>query len=318
MNAAACLNAFTPGPTATPTITFTATRTPTLTPSRTLSPTRTPTSPPIGIPAISSPSSNQVINVSGVTFAWSAVTNATSYDLQILNTANSATIFSGSLTGNAATSTLIVLPNNGAYQFKVRACVNASCGTYATRNFSISLVAPVGTPSITFPAPGAVLTDSIQTLSWSAVGNGGSPFQVFYEVELTNLGTNLPELRITEADPTVSTVTKLHSGTYRVRVRACQTTCGAYSTPVDFSAELPAQPSSAPAITNTSLNGSDLTVTWSSVAGAEWYQVLVVQLPPAGPGRRRADRGGARGGGHQHGVADSQRRGERDRGGVHR
>jgi hypothetical protein len=283
VNAATCFDAFTPGPTSTPTPSFTATRTPSLTPTRTWTPTRTPTSPPIGVPLITSPAINQVSNDANVSFAWTAVANATKYDLLIVNNANGATVFTGSLTGNAATSTLISLPGNGSYQFRVRACVNAPCGTYATRNFSISLLAPAAAPSVTFPQPGAVLTASIQTLSWSAVaGSGGLP--VFYEVELTNLGTATTELRITVPDPTLSTVTRVHDGSYRLRVRACQTGCGPYSSPVDFAADVGNQPAVAPSGVSPSLNGSMLTVSWNAVAGAEWYQVYVIQPPPAGPG----------------------------------
>ncbi|HEY0300783.1 MAG TPA: hypothetical protein VGC36_05600 [Rhizomicrobium sp.] len=51
-----------------------------------------------------------------------------------------------------------------------------------------------------------------------------------------------------------------------------------------FTAAVPAQPTSAPTVTNATVSGTDLSVTWSSIAGAEWYQVYVIQPAPAGPG----------------------------------
>jgi hypothetical protein len=283
VDAASCFDAFTPGPSATPTPTYTRTRTPSLTPSRTGTFTRTPTSPPIGIPAISQPAAGQTINVSTVSFAWSTVANATGYELQVLGTPSGATIFSGSLTGNGSTSALITVPTNGNFQFKVRACINAACGTFATRSFSVSLTAPSAAPSVTFPTAGAVLAESVQSIAWTAV-SGAPGLQVYYEVELINLANNLSELRISLPDPTLNTVARLHDGDFRVRVRACQAGCGPYSAPIDFSADLPAQPTSAPTITSTSRVGSNLTINWNAVNGAEWYQIYVIQPPPAGPG----------------------------------
>ena len=114
------------------------------TPTATALPTRTPMavagSPVIGSPVITAPGQGQVINTGAVTVAWNAVATATGYDLRILNGA-SATVFSGSLTGNGATSTLIGLPQPGSYTVFVRACIgggftDAQCGPFASRGFS--------------------------------------------------------------------------------------------------------------------------------------------------------------------------------------
>ena len=58
----------------------------------------------------------------------------------------------------------------------------------------------------------------------------------------------------------VSTVVRVHNGHYRVHVRACQAGCGPWGAPHDFTAAVPAQPTSAPTVTQATLNGSDLTV----------------------------------------------------------
>jgi hypothetical protein len=285
--AAACFDTYTPGPTSTPTPSFTTTRTPTLTPSRTQTPSRTPTTPPIGVPTITQPSAGQTLVVTGVTLAWTQVANVTGYDLRIVNATSGATLFSGSLLGVGATSTLVSLPSNGSYTVRVRACQNsftdATCGAFASRNFSVDLAAPSSAPTVVAPTAGATLTSSIQTFSWTPV-TAEVDLPIYYEVELTDLATDATELRVSVFDPTVSVVTRLRDGSYRLRVRACQAACGPYSTAVTFSAAVPAQPSQAPTITQTALDGMHLTVDWSAVAGAEWYQVSVIQPPPAGPG----------------------------------
>ena len=280
--AASCFDDFTPGPTSTPTITFTPTRTPTLTPTRTQTPTRTPTALPIGVPSITQPGANQTMSTGGITFAWTAVANALGYELVILN-GQSQTVFSGSLVGNGATSTLIALPNNGSYTFRVRACTGAGCGAYASRAFTINLTTPSSAPSVTFPGVGATLTASVHNFTWTAISVAGD-LPVFYELELIDLDEGDTELRITVPHPTLNTVVRLHSGAYRVRVRACQAGCGPWSAANDFDAAVPATPSSAPAVTDADLDGNLLSASWTTVVGAEWYQLYVIQPPPAGPG----------------------------------
>ena len=267
----------------TPTVTpsFTATRT------RTNTPTRTPT-PVVGMPVITAPSAGQVINTSGVSFAWNAVATATGYDLRILN-GSGGTVFSGSLSGNAATSTLISLPQSGAYTFRVRACIgggfgDAQCGFFAARSFSVAVGAPSAAPTVTGPAAGAMLTQSIVTLTWTGIAGSG-PLPLFYEVDLTETGSGQRELSILLPDTALSTVTRVHTGSYALRVRACQGGCGPWSATRAFTASIGAPPSTAPMITSAMVGGGNaLDASWSAIGGAEWYQLYVIQPPPAGPG----------------------------------
>jgi hypothetical protein len=282
-------------PTPSPTITRTATRTATRTrtPTRTatgtasLTPTRTPA---IGVPSITAPTNGQEIGVEGVTFAWTAVGGATGYDLRILNAVTQATIFSGTLSGGGSTSTLIGLPNNGSYTFRVRACVgaisDATCGAFASRNFIVNLITPIPVPTITLPAPGANLTSSQQTVRWTAVAGNPLLPDLYYEVRITNVTTGQIDLLTRTRHPAVQTDVTLRSAQYRTQVRACQAACGALSAPVDFNVTLGAVPTSAPSITSAVVNGGNsLSMSWTAVpGGTEWYQVQVVQPRPAGPG----------------------------------
>jgi hypothetical protein len=271
-------------PTATPTPSSTRTITATRTATRTLTPTRAPVP---AAPTILLPALNTTLVVSGVSFQWTAVTNATGYDLRILNAGN-ATVFSGSLVGNGSTSTIINVPLNGAYTFRVRACANgftdATCSAFVSRTFTVALAAPGGAPTITAPVAGATLTASVQTFAWTAV-TGTLSLPIVYEVLLTDRDTGLVELQVSETAPSQSTVTALRSGPYRLQVRACQAGCGPYSAPVDFTAAIAAAPTTAPQITSASVqNGNLAAIAWSTVAGAEYYQLYVIQPAPAGPG----------------------------------
>ena len=283
--------AATPSPTVTRTSTRTATRTRTPSPTATGTVTRTPTRTPtvnVGVPTITSPGNGQEIGVEGVTFAWTTVSGATGYDLRILNATTQATIFSGTLSGGGSTTTLIGLPNNGSYTFRVRACVgaisDATCGGFASGSFIVSLIAPSPVPTITFPTQGANLTGSQQTLGWTTVAGNPLLPDLYYEVRVTNLTTGQIEVQLRTKHPSVQTGVILRSAQYRMQVRACQAGCGAFSAPVDFSVALGAIPNTAPSITAATVNGGNsLNASWTAVSGAEWYQLQVVQSG-AGPG----------------------------------
>jgi predicted outer membrane repeat protein len=244
-------------------------------------------SAPLAVPTITAPGSAQVIDSGGITFAWNAVSGASGYDLRVWNSNTGAAVFSGSLSGNGATSTLVTLPS-GFYMFGVRACqgngfAENQCGRFASRVFQVNIGSPSNAPNVTAPAAGANLTQSILTLGWSAVSGSGT-LPLYYEVDLTETGSNQRELQILLPSASLSTVTRVHTGSYALRVRACQGGCGPWSATRNFTATIGAPPSAAPTI-NTAVvsGGNSLAVTWSSVSGAEWYQLYVIQSS-GGPG----------------------------------
>ncbi len=239
-------------------------------------------------PTVAAPFSGQVIGVQAVTFSWSSVGGAAGYQVFVWDSSTAGQVFSGSLTGESSTSTVISLPE-GTYDFGVRACTaggftDATCGAFGTVDFEIDLISPTGSPTVTAPSDGSVLTSSTVSFTWTAVA--GDPLLSFvkYDVLVTQLGTGLTVLQVSEFDPTTSTVYSLGSGDYQVKVRACQAGCGPWSTPVSFTVSLPAVPTSGPTISSCSVSGGNsLTCTWSSVSGANFYQIQVIQ-PDTGPG----------------------------------
>ncbi|MFN7921186.1 MAG: hypothetical protein U0Q16_13890 [Bryobacteraceae bacterium] len=230
-----------------------------------------------GGPTIIAPTPGQVIGTTGVTFQWAAVGGAAGYGLRINQGA--ATVFQGTLSGAGSTSTLISL-QNGTYTFSVNSCTDAAltvCGPFSSVTFSVSLPTPGGAPTITAPAQGAVLTTSIQTLTWTSVASATR-----YEVLITNTGTSQVDLSI--GVPVTNTVYQMSSGNYRMEVRACIEACGAYSNPVTFTVQLPPVPTQKPnPPTCQVIGGNQLQCSWSAITNADSYILQVVQ-PTAGPG----------------------------------
>jgi len=202
------------------------------------------------------------------------------YGLKVFDRATGRTIFSGSLVGAGATSTLIALPD-GDFTFAVRGCtsdiVAATCGPWGTSDFTVRLATPAGDPRVTFPAAGAVVTSSTNVFTWTAV-----PGAVSYEVTFRRASDLrlVSHLRVTAPD--TATILTLRSGQYVMTVQACASGCGVGSGLVPFEIGLPAAPSDAPVVTAAGLAGNVATIAWTSVTGADLYQVELVQGPPAG------------------------------------
>jgi hypothetical protein len=239
-------------------------------------------------PAVSSPGDNQVLVVYGVTFSWASVTGASGYDMRVVDETAGRLVFSGSLAGVASTSTLVTVPA-GRFRFGVRACSGGfggpSCGAYGTVPFKVEPVGPSAAPVVTSPAPGSVLTTSVQALSWTPVAPNPLPLDMRYEVRVEDVTAGATALQISNPQPLTSTIFTFRSSNhYRLTVRACQTGCGPDSEPVDFAVSLGPVPSTAPSITGASVaGGNSLSATWTAVPQAEFYRVQVVQ-PGAGPG----------------------------------
>ena len=243
----------------------------------------------LGTPTVTSPGNGQSVVVTGVGFTWTSVGGATGYDIRVSDGTTGLVLFSGSLSGGASTSTLISLAA-GSYGFAVRACAGgvaaSQCGGFGTVSFTVSPAGPSGAPTVTFPTQGANLSASTQTLSWTAVTPNPALSGLTYEVLLRDLAAGTTALQITVPAPNLSTIFTMNSSTqYELKVRACQASCGPYSTPVTFSVTLPPVPITGPTGLGCSVSGGNsLTCNWNSVANADAYQIQVVQAPPAGPG----------------------------------
>ncbi|MBM3736520.1 MAG: hypothetical protein FJW39_12105 [Acidobacteria bacterium] len=241
----------------------------------------TTTAPAGTAPTITAPPAGAALITRGVTFQWQALPAAGGFEIVIRNSSNSI-VFTGQISGGTSTEALISLPV-GSFTFSIRSCGNgwgdANCGPYSQRQFTIQVSAPSSSPSITAPAQGAVLTSSTTAFSWSAVGGAE-----YYEVVLDNIAAGQTDLTTGVPAPATSVAHSMRGSTqYRLRVRACTAACGPWSAAVTFAANLAPAPASAPVITSTQLLNSLLHLTWSAVAGADLYDIAVIQ-PGAGPG----------------------------------
>ncbi|MFN7919222.1 MAG: PQQ-dependent sugar dehydrogenase [Bryobacteraceae bacterium] len=239
--------------------------------------------PTLGTPTITAPVANQVVLVSGVTFQWSPVTNATGYDLRVRQGAS--TLFQGTLAGGNATSTLVTL-NDGSYTFLVRACAGGftdpQCGSFASVAFSVAQPVSGSRPVITSPANAQEFTTSTQTFSWASVAGAAS-----YEIQLSDMangGAVELSMSVAGSPPPTSTIFSMRGSTdYRLLVRACTAACGDWSDPVRFKVTLPPVPTQAPAAPSCTLTGSVASCSWNAVSGADYFTLQAVQ-PTAGPG----------------------------------
>ncbi len=231
----------------------------------------------LGVPSITAPAVGQTQTARGSVFSWTPVTGAAGYELNIRDTGSPVRIiYSGRQTGSGAASAVIDMPD-GQFKFLVRACSDAAfanCGPWIERDINVLLQRPADPPAqIVVTSPTALSTNLI---SWTAV-----PGATSYEVSMLDLASNQSILLINTPIP--STIYTTPSGSYLIKVRACQAACGPAAA-APFDVVLPALPLVAPGGFVTQLQGTNqINASWNPVPGADLYRVHVIQ-PTAGPG----------------------------------
>ncbi|PZP60430.1 MAG: wall-associated protein [Pseudoxanthomonas spadix] len=204
--------------------------------------------PPSGAPAVSAPGSS---STGSYTVSWSAVGNASSYELQ----ENGNTFYSG-----GSLSAAISGRGTGNYTYTARACNNVGCGPWsAGATVAVAIpTPPSGAPTVS--VPGSSSTGSY-TVSWSAVGNASS-----YELQ-ENGGT------IYGGGALSLNVNGRSTGSYSYIVRACNNVgCGPWSSSAITQVLLP--PAGAPSLNApASSNTGSYSISWSEVSSATSYEL---------------------------------------------
>ncbi len=212
---------------------------------------------PAGAPTPSAP--GQAPN--GVyTVGWTAVSNATRYELE-----ESANGGSWTLRYNVvATSVGFSGSPAGIYSYRVRACNVAGCGPTSGTVTIQAIYAPGGASALSVPGQS---TNGAYTAAWSPVP-GATSYQL--EESIAGGGWTLQY----NASGTSHAFSGKANGSYAYRVRACNVAgCGGYSASATVQVTLP--PGSAPVLSmpGNSSTGS-YTISWNGVLNASSYELL--------------------------------------------
>jgi hypothetical protein len=222
------------------------------------------------VPAsITSPTPGSTLPGSSVTFAWTAGTGPTAYELCLGDAINGSCdlYFSGPTT--AASATVTGLPTNGSGHTVYARLYSEINGVWEYNYYTYTEAGPP--PALTTPAPGSVLTGSSVTFTWTA-GTGPTAYQLW--LGTTGVGSqNLYNSGSTTA--TSASVTGLPTYGQKVYATLGSLIGGvwqyAYYTYTEAGTPAPASITSpAPGST---LPGSSVTFTWTAGGGPTAYQL---------------------------------------------
>ncbi|HEY3108861.1 MAG TPA: hypothetical protein VGL23_08920, partial [Chloroflexota bacterium] len=156
-------------------------------------------------------------------------------------------------------------------------------------------------PNPLSPANGASLVEPL-TLTWSTVGDPTGLFGYRWEVSTTTtfatrVATGFNDARAASPSPTQATLSGLPNGTYFWRVQAQNKALvnGAFSAPVSFvvtgsAAGTPATPTVTGPAANARFHPyEDLTISWTSAAGAASYELEVFFASSFDPAQTSVD-----------------------------
>ncbi len=203
------------------------------------------------------------ITTTGATLSWTAVSGATSYNVQYklsgapTYTSVSTTSTSYSLTG---------LVSFSQYNWMVSAvCASGTSANSAVSNFTTTAVATCGTPSGNATT---AITTTGATLSWTAV-SGATSYNVQYK-----LASAVSYTTVTTAS-TSYTLTLLASGTaYNWMVNAvCLNGTSANSAVSNFTTTAVVSCGTPTGLTATNISTVGVTLGWAAVSGATSYNV---------------------------------------------
>lgn len=229
-----------------------------------------------GTPGPISPAAGATVAPGSLTLSWSAVTG----DAPITYTAKNTL---GSTLCTTSSTSCSISVSSGTVSWYVQA--SNTCGTSsasASRSFTVSggSCTTLGTASLTSPGNGATVNPGAVTLSWGAVSGTSPTYTVFYAGGLSQAcaGTSATSCTI-----------NLSSGTVNWWVRAADA-CGSTtnSTTRSFTVGTPCTPPATPVLVSpadgATVNGSSVTLSWSTVSGDQpiTYTAKTVPVPPFG------------------------------------
>ena len=208
---------------------------------------------PVAIPDVPSGVTFTALSPTSLSISWESVVGAVTYEVR--NSDGLVTNITHPNTSYTATG----LSPNTEYTYRVRACNVSGCSDFV----DITATTPVAIPDVPSGVTFTALSSTSLSISWESVVGA-----VTYEVR------NNEGLVANTTHPNTSyTATGLSSNTeYTYRVRACNVS--GCSPAADITATTPvAIPVSPGGVTFTALSSTSISMSWSSVAEAEYYQV---------------------------------------------
>lgn len=212
-----------------------------------------PVNEPAGAPTLSVPGTN---GTGSYTVSWSAVTGATSYNLQEQVNGGAWTTVQGS----AATSWATSGKSNGSYGYHVQACNSSGCSAWSVTASVTVLLPPPAPASLAVPAT----SSGSVAVSWPASSTATS-YTLQHRLGSGGWSTAY------SGSGTSTTVAEGTTGSYTYQVQACNGG-GCSSWRVSGAVTVTIPPASAPTLSApaNSSTGS-YTVSWTGVSGATSY-----------------------------------------------
>jgi RHS repeat-associated protein len=224
------------------------------------------------IPVPATPAATSATSVATTSFTanWTAVTGATSYQLDVSQVSNFSTYVSGfqNLSVTTTTRSVTGLTAGTTYYYRVRA-VNSS-GTSANSN-TITTYTVTSAPNATAATS---ITSSSFTANWGSV-TGASSYRLDVST-VSNFSSYVPGYQNLSVTGTNRSVTGLSAGTtyyYRVRAVNAGGLASSNSGTITAVTTTVAPTTTAP----TAVTATSFTATWNSVAGAASYRLDVSQ-----------------------------------------
>jgi hypothetical protein len=224
-------------------------------------------------PALTSPVDGATGQPLTPTLAWSSVTGAATYHLQVSTVNTFASIFSEDSGLTSPSKALLGLANSTQYFWRVQAKNAGGVSAWTSPWTFTAIMATPQTPTLTSPADGTTGLSLTPTLTWSTVTGAAT-----YHVQMSTVNT-FSTVLIEDSTLTSSSraLSGLANGTqYYWRVQAKNVGgVSAWTSPWGFTTIIaaPTTPTlTAPTDGTTGLSLAP-TLTWSMVNGAETYHV---------------------------------------------
>lgn len=211
---------------------------------------------PAGVPTLTAPATS---NTGGYAVSWTAVTHATTYQLQErLGSAGWSSIHDASARSKAVSG-----KENGTWNYRVRACNADGCADWSAQTGVQVTLPPSVAPGLSVPGTGL---NGAYTVNWASAATAT-------RYELQERQGSGAWSTIHDATGTSKAVSGKTAGSWSYRVRACNIGgCGSWSSTGTTNVVHP--PTAAPTLTLPASNYTGAySVTWTSVATASRYEL---------------------------------------------